>query len=189
MVILEVKWADGKAISSFWLDSGEHFRSFFSTIWNRLEHRRWGSRFPVMMNKLFQGYADASDMDALAAELKVIQEEFRQLPVYELTWNYEKPDACPGWDAIRRAGSYLRGFLSSLQRFGPFSCSLGLHRGRQMAEYRRAGEKLVRRTVPANALRRGAEKGWTEKGDGVKSPFGGVKKSARHSSCRFLAVI
>lgn len=95
MVILEVKWADGKAISSFWLDSGEHFRSFFSTIWNRLEHRRWGSRFPVMMNKLFQGYADASDMDALAAELKVIQEEFRQLPVYELTWNYEKPDACP----------------------------------------------------------------------------------------------
>lgn len=95
MVILKVKWYDHSTTDAFWLDSGEHFRSFFSTIWNRLENRKWGSRFPVTMNKLFYGKADASDMDAFAAELKAIQEGFRQLPVYELTWNYEKPDACP----------------------------------------------------------------------------------------------
>lgn len=95
MVILEVKWNGTNTTTEYWLDSGEHFRSFFSTIWNRLEKRRWGSRFPVTMNKLFRGSADASDMDAFAAELKVIQEEFRRLPVYELTWNYEQPEACP----------------------------------------------------------------------------------------------
>lgn len=95
MVILVVKWKDTTTSSDYWLDSRAHFRSFFSTIWNRLEHRQWGSRFPVMMNRLFLGEADASEMDALAAELKVIQEELRKLPVYELTWNYEQPDACP----------------------------------------------------------------------------------------------
>ena len=95
MVILEVIWDDNRTKSSYWLDSGAHFRSFFSTIWNRLEHRQWGSRFPVTMNKLFPGDVDVSEIDAFAAELKVIQEEFRQLPVYELTWNYEQPDACP----------------------------------------------------------------------------------------------
>ncbi len=95
MVILEVKWENSRTTSQIWLDSGEHFLSFFSTIWNRLENRRWGSRFPVIMNKLFWGSADASDMDAFATELKIIQEEFRQLPVHKLTWNYERPDACP----------------------------------------------------------------------------------------------
>ena len=35
------------------IGEGSLFNSFFSTIYVRLENNEWGSRYPVIMNKLY----------------------------------------------------------------------------------------------------------------------------------------
>jgi uncharacterized membrane protein len=42
----------------FEVGSGSFLNSFFSTVGSRLEQSRWGSRFPVLQNQLFQGHLE-----------------------------------------------------------------------------------------------------------------------------------
>ena len=40
----------------FPIGSADFLHSFFSTVAYHLEYRKWGSRFPVIMNDVYQGY-------------------------------------------------------------------------------------------------------------------------------------
>ena len=48
------------AVGFFWyqIGSGDFLHCFFSTVAVNLENGSWGSRFPLIMNKLYQGSLD-----------------------------------------------------------------------------------------------------------------------------------
>ena len=77
----------GVGASSFPIGSGEFFNSFFSTVATRLEGGDWGSRFPVLMKRLYQGRMEAVEADSALIELTQIAEEFQQLPRTDAVWD------------------------------------------------------------------------------------------------------
>ena len=99
MVFLQITM-DPKAHMQTFLDSGAHFTAFFSTIWGGLEQKRWGSRFPVTMNKLYAGEVPCKDVRLLEQELHVIQNGLRNLSATHLVWNFECLDEKPPVDAV-----------------------------------------------------------------------------------------
>jgi hypothetical protein len=54
------------------IGSGDFLHAFFSTISANLEER-WGSRFPVLMNGLYQGSLPAAEAEASLVELASAQ--------------------------------------------------------------------------------------------------------------------
>lgn len=71
------------------LGNGNILHSFFSTIEIRLEKGKWGKRFPMIMNKLYNGKLENADIEAALSELKIIEQELSQLPVTHVIWNIE----------------------------------------------------------------------------------------------------
>ena len=47
----------GFKVKYYWyqIGSGDFLFSFFSTVAYNLENQKWGSKFPVIMNELYQG--------------------------------------------------------------------------------------------------------------------------------------
>lgn len=69
--------------------------ALFSSISANLEPAGWGSRFPLVMNSLYQGRLVASDCAAAIDELHAIESELRELPVSVLVWDIEDRAAPP----------------------------------------------------------------------------------------------
>jgi 2,3-bisphosphoglycerate-dependent phosphoglycerate mutase len=69
--------------------------SLFSTIYVRLENRRWGSRFSVLMNGLFPGTLSADLVPAALQELHAVRNEFSGLPPEAMVWDCEDPSKQP----------------------------------------------------------------------------------------------
>ena len=59
------------------IGEGSLFNSFFSTIYVRLENNEWGSRYPVIMNKLYWGDVPFESVERGIEELLSIQEELK----------------------------------------------------------------------------------------------------------------
>lgn len=73
----------------FSVGTGDFLHSFFSTIAYNLEDKDWGSRFPLLMLKLYQGKLEPDELDGAAEELKVVQSELRKLPISRMIWDIE----------------------------------------------------------------------------------------------------
>lgn len=67
--------------------------SFYSTIAVRLEHGKWGSRFPVLMNELSKKKLRWQQAEAAQKELGIVEKEFRELPPGDLVWDIDNRDA------------------------------------------------------------------------------------------------
>lgn len=76
---------------------GSFFNSFFSTIYVRLENNEWGSKYPVIMNKLYWGEIPLEYVETGIAELLSIQEEFKNFLPDEIVWDFEDLSATPPW--------------------------------------------------------------------------------------------
>jgi hypothetical protein len=79
------------------IGAGSFFKSFFSTIYCRLENNKWGSKFPVIMKKLYYGNLEASDAQKALCELDLIQRELEAFPPREVVWDYENLALKPPW--------------------------------------------------------------------------------------------
>ena len=57
--------AVGFKVKFYWyqIGHGDFLHSFFSSVAYHLENGDWGSRFPVIMNELYQGKIKCEDMD------------------------------------------------------------------------------------------------------------------------------
>jgi 2,3-bisphosphoglycerate-dependent phosphoglycerate mutase len=77
--------------------TADFFHAFFSTISGNLEPKGWGSRFPVLMNRLYQGKMTQSDADAALAELDRASAELAKLPVSKVIWDVEDRSKTPPW--------------------------------------------------------------------------------------------
>ena len=69
--------------------------ALFSTVAARLEPNGWGSRFPITMNRLYQGRLEAVDAPGCLAELRQIEQELSQLPPSAVVWDIEVPERPP----------------------------------------------------------------------------------------------
>lgn len=75
--------------------TGDFFHAFFSTISGNLEPKGWGSRFPVLMNKLYPGEATQPDAAEALAELGQASAELAKLPVSKVIWDVEDRSKAP----------------------------------------------------------------------------------------------
>jgi len=76
---------------------GSILHALCSTIAVHLEGGRWGSRFPLLMEELYQGVLQARDVDAARAELIEVRKGLAELSPAQLVWDIERPDVKPAW--------------------------------------------------------------------------------------------
>ena len=89
----------GLMVGYNWWTIGEEslFNSFFSTIYVRLENNEWGSRYPVIMNKLYWGDVPFESVESGIAELVSIQEELKKFLPQDVIWDFEDLSLTPPW--------------------------------------------------------------------------------------------
>ncbi len=75
--------------------------SFFSTISFHLEPEGWGTRFPELMNDLYQGRLEPDAADKALADARAIRDELAALSSERVVWEIEAIGNEPPWgDAI-----------------------------------------------------------------------------------------
>ncbi|MCR5249236.1 MAG: immunity 70 family protein [Lachnospiraceae bacterium] len=89
----------GFTVSFYWfqIGTGDFLHSFFSTVCMRLEGGSWGSKFPVIMNELYQGELPADKVDAAMQELRLIREGLRAFPPEQVVWDMDDLSKQPPW--------------------------------------------------------------------------------------------
>ena len=73
------------------IGSPAFLHAFFSTISGNLEPDGWGSKFPAIMNKLYQGSISPLE------ELCTIQKELSKLPPGKVIWDIKDKSRQPPW--------------------------------------------------------------------------------------------
>lgn len=91
MIVLEVdfKW--------FSMGAAGVFVSFFSTICGRLENGKWGSKYPYLMNKLYNGELPLEDVKYAREELLEVQEAMKTMPISLAIWDIDNPEERHPW--------------------------------------------------------------------------------------------
>lgn len=91
--------AVGLKVDFLWhpIGTGDFVHAFFSTICYNLENKKWGSRFPCLMNDLYQGELSYKDVDNAREELTIIIKEFEEFPTCKVVWNIEDLSQQPPW--------------------------------------------------------------------------------------------
>ncbi len=92
--------------------------AFFSTVSAHCEPKGWGSRFPHLMNELYQGRLPAKSAASALKELAEAKECLKKKAPSEIVWDIENPKAQPPWGtniaaSITDLGNY---FVSSTGR-------------------------------------------------------------------------
>ena len=75
----------------------DFFHAFFSTVSYRLENNGWGSRFPCLLKKLYQGKLEQGDATQTLEELDVITSELSGFSPDNVVWDIENLEASPPW--------------------------------------------------------------------------------------------
>lgn len=79
------------------IGTGDFLHAFFSTIAYNLENKKWGSRFPLLMNDLYHKTLSKNDVDAAIEELKIIQTELEEYSPSMVVWDIEDLSKLPPW--------------------------------------------------------------------------------------------
>ena len=89
----------GFTVGFYWfqIGTGDFLHSFFSTVALRLENGLWGSKYPVIMNELYQGELPANKTDLAIDELIQIKEGLRGLSSEQVVWDIEDLSKQPPW--------------------------------------------------------------------------------------------
>ncbi|MFT5083923.1 MAG: 2,3-bisphosphoglycerate-dependent phosphoglycerate mutase [Lentisphaeria bacterium] len=93
------------------IGSGEFLHSFFSTISFHLEPKGWGSRFPELMNELYQGKLDAANAKKALADACAIKKELSSIKPDRVVWEIENLGKMPPW------GEYVDESVSDLSNY------------------------------------------------------------------------
>lgn len=77
--------------------SPDLLHAFFSTVSVRLEPLGWGTRFPALMNELYDGELPPGRVETALSELLLARRELSLLPPSRVVWDADVPDAPPPW--------------------------------------------------------------------------------------------
>lgn len=90
----------GFNVKYYWyqIGSGDFLFSFFSTVAYNLENQKWGSKFPVIMNKLYQGELNSPYILEAINELDQIKQGLSKLTPDKVIWDIENLSVQPPWE-------------------------------------------------------------------------------------------
>lgn len=83
--------AVGFKVKFYWyqIGQGDFLHSFFSTVAYNLENKIWGSRFPIIMNELYQGKIEYKNINVALEEVDMIKTELKSLSPQDVVWDIE----------------------------------------------------------------------------------------------------
>ena len=89
----------GFKVGNIWYEIGaaSFLHSFFSTVAYNLECGNWGTRFPVIMNELYQGKLANANVPNAKVELNTIENELKNLSPDKAIWDIEDLTKQPPW--------------------------------------------------------------------------------------------
>ena len=93
------------------IGTASFLHSFFSTVAYRLENNKWGSKFPVIMNELYQGKLSCENVPIVKEELTQIKKELTMFSPNKVIWDIEDLTKQPPW------GNNISGEISSLGNY------------------------------------------------------------------------
>lgn len=93
------------------IGTASFLHSFFSTVAYRLENNRWGSKFPVIMNELYQGKLSCKNVPVAKAELTQIKKDLTMFSPNKVIWDIEDLSKQPPW------GNNIGNEISSLGNY------------------------------------------------------------------------
>lgn len=79
------------------IGTADFLHAFFSTVCGRLENGKWGSRFPHLMNELYQGVLPAKHLAVGTEELSQIKQELAQFAPDQVIWDIDDRSLTPPW--------------------------------------------------------------------------------------------
>ena len=79
------------------IGTADFLNAFFSTVCGRLENGKWGSRFPHLMNELYQGVLPVKHLAAGTEELSQIKQELAQFAPDQVIWDIDDRSLTPPW--------------------------------------------------------------------------------------------
>jgi 2,3-bisphosphoglycerate-dependent phosphoglycerate mutase len=77
--------------------TSDFLHAFFSTISFHLEPEGWGTRYPELMNELYQGKLEQEAAEKVLKDVATIREQLKEFPPSDVVWDMERPDATPPW--------------------------------------------------------------------------------------------
>lgn len=91
--------AVGFKVKFYWfqIGHGDFLHSFFSTVAYNLENGNWGSRFPIIMNELYQGKLKNGHVDEAIKELYLIKKELQRFEPEHVVWDIDDLSKRPPW--------------------------------------------------------------------------------------------
>lgn len=79
------------------IGTADFLHAFFSTVCGQLENGKWGSRFPHLMNELYQGVLPVKHLAAGTEELSQIKQELAQFAPDQVIWDIDDRSLTPPW--------------------------------------------------------------------------------------------
>jgi len=79
------------------IGTGSFMHSFFSTIAYRLEDNKWGTKFPNLMNGLYNAEIEPDESIWVLEELKIIKQELSNLTPDKVIWDIDDLTKLPPW--------------------------------------------------------------------------------------------
>lgn len=89
----------GFQVGFLWYEVGtsSFLKSWFSTINFHLEKKKWGSRFPVIMNFLYQGEVSENLLSLLKDEVLETKTKLQKLKPKDVIWDIDDLSKNPPW--------------------------------------------------------------------------------------------
>lgn len=104
----------GFKVKFYWyqIGQGDFLHAFFSTVAINLENKKWGSRFPIIMNELYQGKLNNKNVDKAICELNQIKDELAEFTPDKIIWDIDDLSKQPPWsdelsDSITSLANYF----------------------------------------------------------------------------------
>lgn len=103
----------GFTVGFYWyqVGTGDFLHAFFSTIAYNVEKNKWGSRFPIIMNDLYNGTINAVQIVGAINELDEIANELRKYPVNKVVWDIDDLSLMPPW------GDHISSSITDLSNY------------------------------------------------------------------------
>lgn len=91
--------AVGFKVKYYWyqVGHGDFLHSFFSTVSYHLEENGWGSKYPFLLNDLYQGKLESENIGKALEELEDIKERLKNYSPSQVVWDIEDISKRPPW--------------------------------------------------------------------------------------------
>ncbi len=94
------------------IGGGDFLHAFFSTVCGQLENEQWGSKYPYIMQELYEGELSAEHLQQAAEELAQIKLGLARFTPDQVIWDIEDRSLMPPWgdqisDSITDLSNYF----------------------------------------------------------------------------------